>query len=258
MKNNFFDTLKNKEYVFFKECYKTCNGYCCNNFHADSFKMIDSHNVILPMIEAEFLSMQKNGGMDNVKDFYHKTFWLKCGVGLKLYFLKCGVKGLCSPHCNRPLVCKIYPYFPLVDEKGEFLGVREVAMLDLFYKDDKNHPCTLVNTHKNELLKQFKSSTKELLKEPVMIFVFMALELLDKYLMKYFKNYFNEPFLDVLGENERKDFFKKYENNALLFKAWRNDDFKNEINELYLRLESLYQEKLSRYFIKANDEKIHP
>ncbi len=246
--DNFFKNLKDKEYVFFKECYKTCNGYCCNNFHADKFKFINKDNVILPMIEHEFLAMQNSGGMDNVKDYKEKTFTLKCGKKLKVYFLECGVKGLCSPHCNRPLICKIYPYFPLVNENGDFLGVREVAMLDLFYKDDKNHPCTLVNTHKEQLLKEYKQSIKELLKEPIMIFIFMLLEILDKYLMNYFKGYYDEPFLDVLDENAKKDFFAKYETNALLFKAYRNNGFADEVNDLYLRLEAKYGEKLSKYF----------
>ena len=231
----FFDSLTDANFVYFKDCYKACGGHCCN-------ALSDDENI-LPMLEPEFLSMKKNGGLNNI-DFFHKTFVLKCGKSINIYFLICKNKGLCKPHKNRPLVCKIYPYFPLVSKYGEFLGVREISFYDLFYKDDKNHPCTLINLHKNELLQMYKQNIQKIIKEPIMIFVFMVFEIIDRHLKSYFNQNFKNIFFDDLSKSEKKMFFK----NNNLFLALKSNAFQDDINELYLSLESIYKNDISRYF----------
>lgn len=229
---SFFDNLKTLKVVEFDGCYKSCGGHCCNALNNDE--------NILPMLETEFLAIQKSCKIDKSSYFY-KQFKLQCGKRFRVYFLRCNKKGICN---IKPLICKIYPYFPLVSVSGDLVGVREVSFYDLFYKDEKNHPCTLVKLYKNEILKSYQKSVKTLTKEPLMIFSFMALEILTDYLRGYFDENFKNVILDNLEKSAKKDFFKK--NN--IFNILQSNSFKDDINNLYLRLEKIYGYDLSRHF----------
>ncbi|AJC86778.1 hypothetical protein [Campylobacter sp. RM16704] len=247
-KNIFFKNLHNIEFVFFKNCYTTCNGYCCKNFHSTNFNFLNQEEVIIPLLESEFQalnSIQKKSFLN----FKEKIFTLQNGKKIKIYFLKCSSKGLCFPHYCRPLLCKIYPYFPIVDFEGNFLGVRECAFLDLFYKNDTNHPCTLINQHKQQLIEEFEKSTTILRQEPIMIFVFMVLKCLDEALVLHFsKKFQNKIYLDKLNLEEKKLFFKIYEHNALTFEAWKTQEFSNKVVHIYNKLEQKYGEEFTQYF----------
>lgn len=229
----FFKSLKDIEIVKFKKCYKSCNSHCCGK------------DNVLPMLEAEFLAMKENINPLTL-DYFYKDLKLKCGVKIKIYFIKCDKLGLCLNHQNRPLVCKLYPYFPIIDENANLLGVREISFYDLFYKNDKNHPCTLVNTHKKELLAMYYQNIKQILNEPIMIFVFMALEILTNYLQNYVKNKHKDVDFDRLNKDIKKDFFAKND----IFVALKDSSFQNDINNLYLKLEKLYKQDLSKHFSK--------
>ncbi|EGK8010485.1 hypothetical protein HW242_07050 [Campylobacter lari] len=247
-KNNFFKKIQETEFIFFKECYTTCDGYCCKNFHAGNFKFLNQDDVIIPLLEPEFQSIN-NFSDKTFLNFKEKIFTLDNKKKIKIYFLKCSSKGLCHPHCIRPLICKIYPYFPIVNFDGDFLGVRECAFLDLFYKNEKNHPCTLVRQHKQQLVHDFKQSTEFLRRQPIMIFVFMVLKYLDEALMLYFKKSLNDKiYLDELDEKHKQKFFELYENNALTFNAWKTQEFKNNISNTYKILEQKYGEEFTQYF----------
>ena len=84
---------------------------------------------------------------------------------------------------------------------------------------------------------QFLLNVKQISNEPIIIFIFRALELLVKYLKLYLK----DLYLDNC-ENKKEILHK---NNFL--NAYKNEEFKNEINELYLRLSLKYKDNLDKY-----------
>ena len=54
---------------------------------------------------------------------------------------------------NRPLICKLYPFLPKVDNRGGILDFFSATFFDLFY-DKSSHPCTLVAQHEDEVKAQ--------------------------------------------------------------------------------------------------------
>ncbi|EAK0848416.1 Uncharacterised protein [Campylobacter lari] len=246
--NNFFDTLHDKEFIFAPKCYMTCNGGCCHNIYAKYFKFNKSNSVILPMIEAEYLSLTRAGN-NNLNDHSVAIYELKNKKKITIYFIKCSLNGICNPHNLRPLICKLYPYYPQVDFDGNFLGVKPCALFDIFYKHKKNNFCTITHTAEKEFIKTFDENTKILQKEPIMIFIFKALEYIEEALQKYTYEYYGkEMYLDEMSEDEKYDFFAMQELNSMTLKAYKNDEFINKIQNLYDILEQKHQDRFCKYF----------
>ncbi|WP_257935744.1 hypothetical protein UPTC15629_1361 [Campylobacter lari] len=246
---NFFDLLHDKEFIFAPKCYMTCNGGCCHNIYAKYFKFNTSNDVVLPVIEAEYLSLLKAG--NNYLNNHNKVVYeLKNKKKFVVYFIKCSLGGLCNPHNLRPLICKLYPYYPKVDFDGNFLGVKPCALFDIFYKHKKNNFCTITHTAEDEFVNEFNKNTKILQQEPIMIFIFKALEYIEEALKKYTYEYYGkEIYLDEMSEDEKYDFFAMQELNSMTLKAYKNDDFINKIQNLYDILEQKYQDRFCKYFI---------
>lgn len=233
-------SIYGKDFVSFKDCYLTCDGYCCKNFFGDYFKLLDKKAVILPMLEGEYLYYKSQGGIKNITQKHRKEEFNFGDKKLVLYYLSCECSGLCSPHCLRPLICRIYPYFPIVNIYGDILDFYPVSLMDLFFSSDANHRCTLVREYQEELKKQLNESLKELLRYPLFIFIFRLMEILARAL----QDSLNYQYIDLLNEREKVDFFKKMEWILLSRKAWKQLNFKKEAHRIYREMVAYYGEFL--------------
>lgn len=230
-----WEEIYSKEFAFFDECYKTCDGYCCKNFH-QSFKILPKNIVTLPLLKSEFEHYQKIGGISNlIKPPKIQKYTLKNGKCLEIVYLSCDCNGLCSPHKNRPLICKIYPYFPIFDNLGKLEGFEYSSIYDLFYKPE-NHPCTLVSKNKLELEEQLIKSVQILGDFVLLIFIFKVLKILANSLREYIKI----DDLSLLDESEKQKFFTKFEWAILSAKAWKKEKVRDDIQNAYDELALIY------------------
>jgi len=134
--------LYEREFFSAPGCYLECGGYCCNNFFGRYYAILDRESVMIPMTDDEYEVYRSRGGIENVTVTRHE---IAIGEGKRFvfYLLSCKEKGLCRPHANRPMVCRLYPRLPRVDEYGEIIGFNEASLMDLFYQKSA-HPCPLV------------------------------------------------------------------------------------------------------------------
>lgn len=222
--------IYNTEFVNAPECWKTCGGYCCKNFYGEHFKILDKSGVSLPLLEKEYLHYQSIGGISNITTPAKKrTFHLPNGKSFSIYLLSCNCGGLCNPHGHRPLICRIYPYFPIVDQFGTILGFEFSALMDLFYREPKTtHKCTLVREEETRIQNDLRSSLKPLLRDPEVVFIFRVLKLLVDRLKAKMGGY-----MDNLSEDELKRFISKYEWLVLSGKPWKDSAFSDEIVVIY-------------------------
>lgn len=210
-------------------CYTYCGGYCCKNFHANDFRILAAKEVVLPIIESEYDHLMSIGGMKRTTDHVqHETFTLADGYSVKLYFLKCACEGFCSPHANRPLICRLYPYLPKIDYEGNIIGFDYAALVDLFYASKDKHPCYLVRHEETVVQSQMKAALQPLVANPEMIFLLKAASLVVKSL----RNCLNDTF-DPQDEAARKAFLKKYEYQVFTRSAWRTEAFKAGMAEIF-------------------------
>ncbi|MFT6787711.1 MAG: Fe-S-cluster containining protein [Pseudoalteromonas rhizosphaerae] len=222
--------IYNTEYVNAPECWKTCGGYCCKNFYGEHFNILDKSGVSLPLLENEYEYYKSIGGIKNITTPAKKrTFTLSNGKSFSIYLLSCQCGGLCEPHGHRPLVCRIYPYFPIVDAFGTVIDFEYSALMDLFYRDpDNNHKCTLVREQAIKLKRELTVSMKPLLRDPEVVFIFRCLkELVDRLKEKM------GGFIDTLDESQKKKFIAKYEWMILSGKPWKDPAFSKRIDTIY-------------------------
>lgn len=218
------------EFVNAPECWKTCGGYCCKNFYGEHLNILDKEGVSLPLTESEYKYYESIGGISNITQPAKKrTFKLNNGKSFSIYLLSCHCGGLCNPHGHRPLICRIYPYFPIVDAAGNVEGFEYAALMDLFYRDpDNNHKCTLVREQSERIKRELAVSLKPLLNDPEIVFIFICLKLLVSRL----KNKMG-VFIDDLSEQDKKRFIAKYEWMILTGKPWKDSSFSQEITDAY-------------------------
>ena len=235
-----WNSIYSKDFVSFKDCYLTCDGYCCKNFFGDYFKLLHKKAVILPMLEGEFLYYKSQGGIQNITQKYRKEEFSFGDKKLVLYYLSCECGGLCNPHYLRPLICRIYPYFPIVNIYGDILDFYPASLMDLFFSSSANHRCTLVREYQDDLKKQLSESLKELLCYPLFIFIFQLMEILARSL----RDSLNHQCIDLLSEKEKVDFLKKIEWNLLRRKPWKQLKFKEETYRIYIEIVAYYGEFL--------------
>ena len=183
-------------------------------------------------MEDEYRYYTSIGGVKNITSPAKKShFTLENGRSFDLYFLSCSCEGLCEPNSSRPLICRIYPYFPIVNAKGEILDFDYCSLTDIFYTSpQQNHNCTLVTDPEfnSQIREQLKTGLAGILKSPRYIFLFM--------ISKLFIDAFREAVperLDTINTEKIGAFVRKYEMALLLGKPWRKPAFRAKINEAY-------------------------
>ncbi|WP_169752727.1 hypothetical protein [Campylobacter mucosalis] len=216
--NDFWKNIYSSEFIHSPKCYESgCNGCCCKNFFApDKFRINNSQNATLPILKTEFDFYKANGGICGLDEPKKLEFVLLNGKKFIIYMLNCTKKGLCNPHSNRPLICRLYPFLPRINPQGEIKGFYEASLMDIF-----ETRCTLVNN--DNIKEKLKTLLKPFLNNPEIIFALMVGEKLNQYL----KEYMNQNF-------HRDDrFYHNLEFVLMSLKAWNNQKFKQEIADIY-------------------------
>ena len=113
----------------------------------------------------------------------------------------------------------------------------------MFY-EKSSHPCTLVAQHEDEVKAQLKNSLEPLLKDPLYIFAFRACELLAIYLKNSLKKEFGSYLINEINDENHVKFWQKAEMLLLLRKAWRNQEFYNEICDIHDEIAQIWGEFL--------------
>lgn len=226
--------LYDENFFSMGSCWTTCNSHCCK------FNLYDGHKskgVVLPLFPGEHQYFESIGGIINITDKAKKrTYHLHDDISFATHFLTCNCMGLCNPNEHRPLICRFYPYMPLVTVEGEIRGYDYIALSDLFYSNaTAAHPCTLVRTEPDSVQKQLNESLPKLLKYPQFVFSFMVAELLANSLRKAM-----EGTVDDLSNEEKKSFYKKFELMVFTGKPWRSAEFKESVVDVYNQVEKQY------------------
>ncbi len=233
-----------QEYIYTPKCYESCAGYCCAGFTNPNFKLIRSNFIALPLFDIEYQEYLKAGainGMEVAKK--SEKFKLKGGQTIILHWLHCDKKGLCNPHSNRPLVCKLYPILPKVSSSGEILGFFNGTIFDLFFSD-KSHPCTLIRENRQETQDMLKSNLTDLLKDPNYIFIFKAAQIAVEHLQNYIKDIFGTYIIDEIPQDKVALFWGEVEMAMMLRRAWNTPKFIDDINEAYENIARIWGEFL--------------
>jgi len=199
--------------------------------------LLKSSAVILPFFPGEYDYYTSLGGIQSINESPSvQEYALPDGTSYTARFIKCSCAGMCVPHAARPLICRIYPYYPRVDLNGKILGFGHSALMDVLYEaPETNHPCTLVREEKERIQSELRDSLPVLLQYPEFIFVFKVLEIIERELRQHLPKR-----IDLLEDNDAvKSFFRNFEWAVLSRKPWATELVATEIGSIY---NSLVQE----------------
>ena len=160
----------------FGACWTNCAGYCCKTNHETqkfSLMKCDAAGMVFMPQEYEFLKRHDRLQTGFETTHRHHEFLFDPARGLKVGYdtAVCNLGGICSLPEYRPLICKFYPYYPVVaPESGEVDRFITGSIIDQYWADlGIEHPCWLHRTQ-GEAVAAAVRSTGPALHHPYFMF----------------------------------------------------------------------------------------
>jgi hypothetical protein len=126
----------------------------------------DSAGMVFMPREYEFLKRHHRLQDGFEATHRHHEFVFDSERGLKIGFdtAVCSLGGICSLPEYRPLICKFYPYYPVVTpESGDIDRLITGSIIDQFWSDlGIEHPCWLHRTQGDAVAKAVKATAPAL------------------------------------------------------------------------------------------------
>lgn len=236
----FWKTVETTEFLFEKECYKTCDSFCCKWEHDDFPRYIIKKSgtpLYLPK-EYEYIKSYHNFQTNKIKKFELCFNEINGGgnLCLDLYYTQCSDVVNCNKQFVRPLYCRLYPFFPVLNIEGELLDVKSISLYDIAAElKNISTPCYL-KQNKEYYLKLWKQDETilSIFRYHYLLFYFMVANIThDNYIKALQKS-------DLL-KYDNTDFWQNWELAYLEKKLFLADELKEKINDLYDSFIKKYQ-----------------
>ncbi len=185
-------------YVWEDQCWSTCNGgFCCSNNHPDfAFQLIPTRGTTIVYMEQEYEYLKQQRQVPetqlNLAPPQAVSFDFGGPRPLRLLQTPCRLLGLCDGVIEKPLLCKLYPFLPILDADGELRDVLPASIFELtFDLIAVPTPCT-VRAKKELYLSRWRQHAELLspLKHPYIVLFLQA------------ANQFAKVYADGLRANE--------------------------------------------------------
>lgn len=224
-----WQALYSRDYILVPDCWQGCGGYCCGNFLAGDTSLPGGNEVVVPFLPGEYAHHLALGGIAQSTRVVSQDYVLPDGSPFTAHFLRCSARGRCEPHGARPLVCRIYPYFPLVDIDGAIEGFEYGSLMDLFFPGPATHPCTLVRESGEEIKARLSRELAPALAHPELVFAFALARLITAALRRSLPGTFDPS----APAEERRAFLRAFEWRVFSRKPWATPEFKEEVARLH-------------------------
>ena len=192
-----WERIASSNFVYEAGCWNSaCNSLCCrSSVPGAKFRLIKERGVPLLYLPGEYEYHQKektlpiaSGDENNFRawklDFGRST----C---LEVNWTQCWFEGRCVEPARKPLVCKLYPFLPILDLDG---NLEELCLLNLFDLTIEargfEKRCNILELQA-KYTEQWRGDKEALttLQHPFFIFHFRAAKIiLDNYLVTLNKN----------------------------------------------------------------------
>lgn len=230
------------QYIFEDQCWTTCNGgFCCSNNHPDfQFQLIPTHGTTLLYMWSEYQWLDRTGKVPEKHHHGQPPQELSLDFGgpepLRIVQTPCRLLGQCEGVIDKPLLCKLYPVLPVLDDEGELEDVIVGSIFDAtFDAMGWSTPCTVFGKRAT-YLKHWQANRALLdgLRHPYIIFHLQAAALfLRNYTAKLIVH---KPLKDRTGA----DFWKNWELQYLSGRLVDGETLRRDIAICYARLAARY------------------
>ena len=252
-------------FLYEDSCWTTCNGgFCCSNNHPDfDFQLIPTQGTTLLYMEAEYEFDRAHGKVPEFETHRQPPHELCLDFGgprpLRLIQTPCHLLGKCHGVIDKPLLCRLYPFIPVLDVEGEVTDLVPASVFELTFDviggprpartEDGGDvplevlgaasPCT-VRTRKQDYLTRWQKYPAELgpLHHPyVILYTQAARHFADNYCTALRAN-------PVLAHLTGRDFWRKWELQHLGGRLIDVERLKRDVYDSYKTLVRRYGEFL--------------
>ena len=161
-----------------------------------------------------------------------KTFDFGGPVPLSYYHVTCNLLGACSGVVDKPLLCKVYPFFPVLSFSGELEDIYPSSIFELTFElQDLPTPCT-VSSKKESYLKRWRGQPEILapLHHPSVIFYLRAVKhFVDSYKLNFTAN---ESLRQLSGQAFWRTWEMAYLSGKLISSAQLKANILSDYNQL--------------------------
>jgi len=137
-----FDEAYKTSWFSVDRCWISCGSHCCTfRSIVKHFRLFRDPGAVLPLFPGEFEFLEAKGvlqqGFKETRREVNVPIPGSSGdqAGFSFDFVTCRLEGACSFPQWRPLVCRLYPLLPRIDDAGHVLNFLPIAYQDLFWKD---------------------------------------------------------------------------------------------------------------------------
>jgi hypothetical protein len=237
----YWDQIYDEDGIYQEKCWADCNSYCCNSIKG--FKFLDNHQTI-PFFPGEYEYLEKQGFLQSgFKETHNCTDLIINGEKHEVHTVKCILKGICSNHKYRPVICRLYPLFPRVDYYGKIEEFEWLWPVDLFWEDlARNNesivsPCKL-NKYGMTTINRLIKMCAMLCEKPINIFY---IKLANLYKSELYMKIHTEI---VNARLSTEEFIKIYENTIL--DGTYLENMENEATKILKRMQLVHGEVLCK------------
>jgi len=237
-----WNSIHSGEYVYEVGCWKTCDGgFCCKHDHPDfDFQFLPKNGSVIMYMEDEYHYFAKRGQVSSTPA---QKITLDFGGPrpLVVYHVFCGLLGRCDGVMEKPFLCKIYPFMPILGAQGELESLWHASIFELTFELVKSKtPCTVFN--KLESYKKLWTDNPRILdplRHPYVVFYLQAI--------KYFSRSYEKTLLarSDLMRKSGKEFWSEWEIAYLRGELFDLDEIKYELSKVYRDLSQTYGDFLA-------------
>ena len=239
MVNNLWKNILEREFIFEKECYKTCNSFCCRWEHEDFPRFFIPKGGTLFYLPEEYNYIKSNAMLSD-GNISQLSINLYDNKKVSIYYTACNDDRNCNIKFTRTLYCRIYPFFPVFNMEGELLDLKYISIYDITSDIiGLKTPCYVKN--KKEVYLKLWQKDKELLnilKNPYLLFHFMVADIL-------YNNYCETLKESGLLSYRKEEFWVKWERLYLKKRLINKEKATKDINELYKKFCNEYNDRFS-------------
>jgi|GEM_PF-3091386 len=217
------------------ECWERCSSYCCNPRRVTQnfcfFPRKGSELLILPG-ELEYLRRVQGMQQGCEESLRELRVPISSARTISVYRVTCTLEGRCSAREFRPLICRMYPLFPIVAPDGRVTGLAPFSLFDALFSMLKvDSPCVLCQVSLIEV-DNFLSLCAELFKDPVNVFLVMAAHQYKTHMIDRLITHYPE-----LSKEPESTFFSKWEKLFLTGKLTDQSALLRELASIADRIE---------------------
>ena len=230
-------TVTQAEFVSEPGCWNTCGGgFCCANRHPDfQFQLMPTEGTTLLYMEDEYRYLARHGKVSATQP---QTIELDYGgpQPLRVVHAPCKLLGACQGVLDKPLLCKLYPFLPLLAAEGGLVELLPLSIFDLtFSLLGAGAPCTvLAKRERYRAMWTSNAAALDPLRHPyILLYLWAAKHFSDSYSRRLQQS-------EKLRGKQGPQFWKRWEMEYLSGRLVDAADLKRDLLATYQTLERRY------------------